>query len=439
MEFRPCIDIHNGKVKQIVGSSLADEGDRAVENFVAGADAAYYAHLYKEAGLRGGHIILLNSRDSAYYEATKAQALQALAEYPGGLQIGGGIDAANAKQFLDAGASHVIVTSYVFRDGKIDYERLATLRKNVGKEHLVLLGTPRKCYGVGRDITRLEKIIRRVSSTRRIGQLLAPAVDRRTRRFPVAARTVAILEFRHHERFEKIRVIRIRGTECSSLTLLRRNHNGSVRGTRTIEGRCGSSGQDRHRFDILGVQVGNSFRSAARTEFRIAAVAHVIHRNTVDHIKGVGRLRDRLVTAHDNLGGAADTRRRGVDRDTGDLTGQGVDEIGILHIGNGARFHLLHIVAQGFFLTLNTKSSNNHLLDFGSGFFKRNVKYSTAANSHHHRLVAQKINFQLGCCGGGGYLKREGTVCASAGSHSRTFDDDGSSDNRLFVLIQHST
>ena len=69
MEFRPCIDIHNGKVKQIVGSSLADEGDRAVENFVAGADAAYYAHLYKEAGLRGGHIILLNSRDSAYYEA----------------------------------------------------------------------------------------------------------------------------------------------------------------------------------------------------------------------------------------------------------------------------------------------------------------------------------------------------------------------------------
>ena len=71
MEFRPCIDIHNGKVKQIVGSSLADEGDRAVENFVAGADAAYYAHLYKEAGLRGGHIILLNSRDSAYYEATR--------------------------------------------------------------------------------------------------------------------------------------------------------------------------------------------------------------------------------------------------------------------------------------------------------------------------------------------------------------------------------
>ena len=128
-----------------------------------------------------------------------------------------------------------------------------------GKEHLVLLGSSGKRYGVGRDITRLEKIIRCVSGTRCIGQLLAPAVDWRTRRFPVAARTVAILEFRHHERFEKIRMIRIRGTECSSLTLLRRNHNGSVRGTRTIEGGRGSSGQNRHRFDVLGIQVGNGF------------------------------------------------------------------------------------------------------------------------------------------------------------------------------------
>ena len=174
MEFRPCIDIHNGKVKQIVGSSLADEGDRAVENFVAGADAAYYAHLYKEAGLRGGHIILLNSRDSAYYEATKAQAMQALAEYPGGLQIGGGIDAANAKQFLDAGASHVIVTSYVFRDGKIDYERLATLRKNVGKEHLVLDLSCRKKDGLYYIVTdRWQKFTEHVVNEETLN-LLAP-------------------------------------------------------------------------------------------------------------------------------------------------------------------------------------------------------------------------------------------------------------------------
>ncbi|MDE6915746.1 MAG: phosphoribosylformimino-5-aminoimidazole carboxamide ribotide isomerase, partial [Lachnospiraceae bacterium] len=110
MEFRPCIDIHNGQVKQIVGSSLADQNDTARENFVAGKDAAYYARLYRDSGLKGGHIILLNPVTSAYYEATRAQALAALAAYPGGLQIGGGVNADNAVGYLEAGASHVIVT-----------------------------------------------------------------------------------------------------------------------------------------------------------------------------------------------------------------------------------------------------------------------------------------------------------------------------------------
>ena len=138
MEFRPCIDIHNGKVKQIVGGSLKDTGNFAEENFVSEQDAAFYANMYKEAEIHGGHIILLNAKDSEYYEATKEQALKALAAYPGGLQIGGGITAENAKEFLAAGASHVIVTSYVFRDGHIDYERLAQLVAAVGKERLVL-------------------------------------------------------------------------------------------------------------------------------------------------------------------------------------------------------------------------------------------------------------------------------------------------------------
>lgn len=138
MEFRPCIDIHNGKVKQIVGGSLRDAGDAATENFVAEQDAAYYAHLYKEEGLSGGHIILLNARDSAYYEATKGQALSALREYPGGLQVGGGITAENAGGFIAAGASHVIVTSYVFSEGRVNYENLARMEAAVGKEHLVL-------------------------------------------------------------------------------------------------------------------------------------------------------------------------------------------------------------------------------------------------------------------------------------------------------------
>lgn len=138
MEFRPCIDIHNGRVKQIVGGSLKDNGNQAEENFVSQMDGAFYANMYKKAGIRGGHIILLNPVTSEYYEATRAQALLALHSYPGGLQIGGGITADNAAQFIEAGASHVIVTSYVFNNGRIDYNNLEKLVDAVGKSHLVL-------------------------------------------------------------------------------------------------------------------------------------------------------------------------------------------------------------------------------------------------------------------------------------------------------------
>lgn len=138
MEFRPCIDIHNGKVKQIVGGSLTDAGNQAKENFVSEQDAAFYAEFYKKDGIKGGHIILLNPAGSEYYEATREQALSALAAYPGGLQIGGGIHAENAMEFLDKGASHVIVTSHVFSGGKVNYENLKELVHKVGKERLVL-------------------------------------------------------------------------------------------------------------------------------------------------------------------------------------------------------------------------------------------------------------------------------------------------------------
>lgn len=138
MEFRPCIDIHNGRVKQIVGGSLKDKDNQAEENFVSQMDGAFYANMYKKAGIRGGHIILLNPVTSEYYEATRAQALLALHSYPGGLQIGGGIIADNAAQFIEAGASHVIVTSYVFNNGRIDYNNLEKLVDAVGKSHLVL-------------------------------------------------------------------------------------------------------------------------------------------------------------------------------------------------------------------------------------------------------------------------------------------------------------
>lgn len=138
MEFRPCIDIHNGSVKQIVGSSLRDAGDKAIENFVATQDAAFFAQLYQKNQIKNGHIILLNHVDSEYYQATKEQALRALSVYPGGLQVGGGITPENAAEYLDAGASHVIVTSYVFQNGCINYENLHKLVKETGKEKLVL-------------------------------------------------------------------------------------------------------------------------------------------------------------------------------------------------------------------------------------------------------------------------------------------------------------
>ncbi len=147
MKFRPCIDIHNGKVKQIVGGSLKDAGNQAEENFVSEQDAAFFARLYQNKKLSGGHIILLNPPSSEFYEQTKRQALSALRAYPGGLQIGGGITPENAGEYLEAGASHVIVTSYVFKDGKLHYDRLQEMVRAVSKNRLVLDLSCRKREG----------------------------------------------------------------------------------------------------------------------------------------------------------------------------------------------------------------------------------------------------------------------------------------------------
>lgn len=138
MKFRPCIDIHNGKVKQIVGGSLTDQGNQAEINFASGYEADYYARLYKEDGLKGGHIIMLNPKGSDYYEETKDQAIKALMTYPEGMQIGGGITSENASEYIVQGASHVIVTSYIFEDGEIKWERLRELTKKIGRKHIVI-------------------------------------------------------------------------------------------------------------------------------------------------------------------------------------------------------------------------------------------------------------------------------------------------------------
>jgi len=136
MEFRPCIDIHNGQVKQIVGGTLNDSG--AKENFVSERGAGFFAEYYKKLQITGGHIIMLNKAGTPEYEASRKAAVEALRAYPGGLQVGGGINAENAGDFIKKGASHVIVTSYVFSDGKINYENLEKLVSAIGKEHIVL-------------------------------------------------------------------------------------------------------------------------------------------------------------------------------------------------------------------------------------------------------------------------------------------------------------
>jgi len=129
--FRPCIDLRNGKVVQIVGGTLGEDPTALRTNFVSERPAAWYAELYKRDGLTGGHVIMLGPGNDS-------EARSALAAYPNGLQLGGGVNADNARSWLDAGASHVIVTSWVFRDGHVDWARLVELVKLIGKERLVL-------------------------------------------------------------------------------------------------------------------------------------------------------------------------------------------------------------------------------------------------------------------------------------------------------------
>jgi phosphoribosylformimino-5-aminoimidazole carboxamide ribotide isomerase len=128
--FRPCIDLHEGRVKQIVGGSLRDSGVPRT-NFVSDKGADHYASLYRESGLRGGHVILLGPGNDAAARA-------ALKAYPGGLQVGGGVTIDNAREWLDAGASHVIVTSWLFPDGDLSLPRLRDLSERVGPARLVI-------------------------------------------------------------------------------------------------------------------------------------------------------------------------------------------------------------------------------------------------------------------------------------------------------------
>jgi phosphoribosylformimino-5-aminoimidazole carboxamide ribotide isomerase len=129
--FRPCIDLHEGQVKQIVGGTLGGDPASLRTNFVSERSGAWYAELYRRDGLKGGHVIMLGP-------GNEAAARETLAAYPGGFQIGGGINLDNARGWLEAGASRAIVTSWAFRDGRLDFDRVRALVAQIGRERLVL-------------------------------------------------------------------------------------------------------------------------------------------------------------------------------------------------------------------------------------------------------------------------------------------------------------
>jgi phosphoribosylformimino-5-aminoimidazole carboxamide ribotide isomerase len=130
MKFRPCIDLHQGRVKQIVGATLGDQAG-PLTNFSSDQPASHFAGLYRRDDLAGGHVIMLGP-------GNEQAAAGALAAFPGGLQLGGGITAENGPGWLERGAAALIATSYVFREGRLHLERLKALSRAVGRERLVL-------------------------------------------------------------------------------------------------------------------------------------------------------------------------------------------------------------------------------------------------------------------------------------------------------------
>ncbi|HUD49056.1 MAG TPA: phosphoribosylformimino-5-aminoimidazole carboxamide ribotide isomerase [Candidatus Baltobacteraceae bacterium] len=138
--FRPCIDLHEGKVKQIVGGTLTGSPADLRTRFISERPASWFADLYRRDNLAGGHIIMLGP-------GNEAAARDALHAYPGGMHVGGGISPDNAASYLEAGASHVIVTSWIFPKGELDEARLSQLSGAVGKARLVLDLSCRKREG----------------------------------------------------------------------------------------------------------------------------------------------------------------------------------------------------------------------------------------------------------------------------------------------------
>ncbi|QRG39406.1 phosphoribosylformimino-5-aminoimidazole carboxamide ribotide isomerase [Candidozyma auris] len=156
-KFRGCIDIHAGQVKQIVGGTLTKDDvsptDKAQENFVSTKPSSYYAQLYREHNVEGCHVIKLGTNP-----ANNEAAQLALETWPNHLQVGGGITIDNADAWLNMGASHVIVTSWLFTknthdEWNLDMERLIKISNKIGKENLVVDLSCRRVIGDDDEIS----------------------------------------------------------------------------------------------------------------------------------------------------------------------------------------------------------------------------------------------------------------------------------------------
>ncbi len=164
-QFRPCIDLHDGKVKQIVGSTI--DQDDFMENFVSENPSSWFADTFRSDDLRGGHVIKLGpGNDQA--------AMEALAAWPGGLQIGGGITIENGQSWIDAGASHVIVTSWLFDGVNLDWERVRSLAKEIGSCRLVMDLSCRRVPGGWKVATNKWQTLTEVDVSVEILERLAP-------------------------------------------------------------------------------------------------------------------------------------------------------------------------------------------------------------------------------------------------------------------------
>ena len=287
-------------------------------------------------------------------------------------------------------------------------------------------------------MARLEEIIGRITGLRSRGEFRAPAVDGGTRARTVQPGSVAVLKLRQHEGIQKLRVARKRHLQGADLSFFRGNHHGTVGCIRTVEGSGCRTRQHRNRLDILRVQVGNRLRGTLRIELRTASAAEVVHRNTVDDVQGVRRLRDGLVTAQHHLRGAAHARRRGVDRHAGHLARQRVHEVGILHGGNLLGSDLLNIVRKGFLFAFDAEGRHDYLFNLRGRFAERHSERSPRADRNRGRFVAQVTHLEGLRGRRGGHLQREASLGIRRDTQRGAPHDHRGADDRLSIGIGHA-